>query len=162
MEKFDEKTTEHILFPPSEILNQTPSEMFSDKLRREILYKQAYDYCKFSPELGEALNERMIYDDISEFIRSHVKSVGKEQAIKDFQCGLNYLNKDFADLIREDGIYGDKTFAAFYEILQYYPLEVIKEAIRKGAKNNLVIEPGYDGNEVSQEEVQKNLTQEII
>lgn len=158
MPEFNTENTKEILFPDDDTLNRSASTWFSDRLRNEFTYKQIDNIAKWEPYLAEAANEHKIYSDLAEFIREHVKTVGKEQAIKDFQCGLNFLHKDIANLIKEDGQYGEKTFNAFYEILQYYPLEVLKDAIRKGAKNNLAIEPYYDGGNVSMEKVQENLS----
>ncbi len=40
--------------------------------------------------------------------------------------------------------FGEKTFAALYEILQHYPLEVVKKYIKLGAANNGIWETKQD------------------
>ena len=67
-------------------------------------------------------------------------SVGKEQAVKDFQTGINFLHIHLKDFIKEDGDFGENTFKAFCEICKSYGLDVIKEAIRKGAISNAVLD----------------------
>lgn len=165
MEKFDAELTEDIIFPNKKDLDKSPEKLFSDKLKQEIMYLQMKKLCKVNPELEEPLSQRMIFDDLAEFIREHILAVGKEQAIKDFQCGLNFLHKDIADLLKEDGDYGEKTFAAFYEVLQHYPLEVVKEAIIRGAKSNVGIDYEYSIDEEPEtliENVEENLNKEEI
>ena len=75
--------------------------------------------------------------DILKFIREHIKTVGQEQAIKDFQCGLNLLTGYKKEtvleeqvLLEEDADFGEKTFAMLQSALEYYPLEVIKKYIQ--------------------------------
>jgi len=165
MTNFDTEETKEILFPEDDVLNQSPEESFNEKLRNEILYKKAKDMEKIAPELYETANEHKIYTELAEFIREHIKTVGQEQAVKDFQCGLNFLHKDIADLLKEDGDYGEKTFAAFYEVLQHYPLEVVKEAILRGAKSNVGIDIEYSIDEEPEtliENVEENLNKEEI
>ena len=165
MTNFDTEETKEILFPEDEVLNQSPEESFNEKLRNEILYKKAKDMEKIAPELYETANEHKIYTELAEFIREHIKSVGQEQAVKDFQCGLNFLHKDIADLLKEDGDYGEKTFAAFYEVLQHYPLEVVKEAILRGAKSNVGIDYEYSIDKEPEtliENVEENLNKKEI
>lgn len=61
--------------------------------------------------------------------------------------------------------YGEKTFAAFYEVLQHYPLEVVKEAIIRGAKSNVGIDYEYSIDEEPEtliENVEENLNKEEI
>ena len=107
---------------------------------------------------------------MAEFIREHIKSVGQEQSIKDFQCGLNLLTgykKEslLEEQIRleEDADFGDKTFDMLQSVLEYYPLEVIKNYIQMKASNNAVWETkdytGIDTNEYV-EKITENLTEE--
>ena len=164
-ENFDTEETKEILFPDEETLNRPESMWFNDKLRNEFAYNDMIKKSKFAPELAEIANEHMIYTELAEFIREHIKSVGQEQAVKDFQCGLNFLHKDITDLLKEDGDYGKKTFAAFYEVLQHYSLEVVKEAILRGAKSNVGIDYEYSIDEESEiliENVEENLNKEEI
>ncbi|MEE3349846.1 MAG: hypothetical protein VZR09_07385 [Candidatus Gastranaerophilaceae bacterium] len=165
MEKFDAELTEDIIFPNKKDLDKSPEKLFSDKLKQEIMYLQMKKLCKVNPELEEPLNQRIIFDELAEFLREHILAVGKEQAIKDFQCGLNFLHKDIVALLKEDGDYGEKTFAAFYEVLQHYPLEVVKEAIIRGAKSNVGIDYEYSIDEEPEtliENVEENLNKEEI
>lgn len=90
--------------------------------------------------------EEQNYTEIANFIKKHVLSVGKEQAVKDFQCGLNFLHKDLNDALKEDGDFGEKTFKAFYEIFKHYDISTIKNAIRKGALSNTLIDTTSDKN----------------
>ena len=87
MRKFDAELTKDIIFPNEKILNKSPEELFSDKIKQEIMYTKIKNLCKVNPELEEPLNQRMIFDGLAEFIREHILAVGKEQAIKDFQTG---------------------------------------------------------------------------
>ena len=151
MEQFNSETTKEILFPDEETLNQPASESFSEQLRNEILYKKAKDMEKIDPELYEAANEHMIYTELAKFIREHIKSVGQEQAIKDFQTGLNLLTGYKKETVleeqvrlEEDADFGEKTFAMLQSALEYYPLEVIKKYIKLGAANNGIWETKQD------------------
>ncbi len=106
---------------------------------------------------------------ILKFIREHILAVGKEQAIKDFQCGLNLLTGYKKETVleeqvrlEEDADFGGKTFDMLKSALEYYPLEVIKEYIKTGASNNAVWETKddtkIDTNEFV-EEITNNLTE---
>ena len=107
--------------------------------------------------------------DITKFIREHIKSVGQEQAVKDFQTGLNLLTGYKKETVleeqirlEEDADFGDKTFAMFQSVLEYYPLEVIKEYIKMGASNNAVWETKDDSQIDTNEfvdEIAENLTE---
>ena len=169
MPNFDTEETKEILFPDEENLNRPISESFSDKLRNEILYKKAKDMEKIDPELYEAANEHMIYTELAKFIREHIKSVGQEQAIKDFQTGLNLLTGYKKESVleeqvrlEEDADFGEKTFAMLQSVLEYYPLKVIKKYIQMGASNNAVWETKDDTEIDTNEfvaEVNDNLTE---
>ena len=55
---------------------------------------------------------------------------------------------------------GEKTFKAFYEILKHYDISIIKNAIRKGALNNTLIDTSSDKNINTQalvNQIQNNL-----
>ena len=59
--------------------------------------------------------------------------------------------------------FGEKTFAMFQSVLEYYPLEVIKNYIQMGASNNAVWETKDDSQIDTNEfvdEVAENLTEE--
>ena len=170
MTNFDTEETKEILFPEDEVLNQSPKDSFNEKLRNEILYKKAKDMEKIAPELYETANEHKIYTELAEFIREHIKSVGQEQAVKDFQTGLNLLTGYKKETIleeqirlEEDADFGEKTYAMLQSALEYYPLEVIKEYIKMGASNNAVWETKDDSQIDTNEfvdEVAENLTEE--
>ena len=170
MTNFDTEETKEILFPEDEVLNQSPEESFNEKLRNEILYKKAKDMEKIDPELYETANEHKIYTELAEFIREHIKTVGQEQAVKDFQTGLNLLTGYKKETVleeqirlEEDSDFGDKTYAMLQSALEYYPLEVIKEYIKMGASNNAVWETKDDSQIDTNEfvdEVAENLTEE--
>ena len=151
MAEFNAENTKEILFPEEGILNRPASEWFSDKLRNEFAYKDAQKMAKWKPELAEAANEHKIYSELAEFIREHIKSVGQEQAVKDFQTGLNLLTGYKKETIleeqirlEEDADFGEKTYAMLQSALEYYPLEVIKKYIKLGAANNGIWETKQD------------------
>ena len=68
------------------------------------MYKQIESNSKFNPELAEIANEHKIYTELAEFIREHIKSVGQEQAIKDFQTGLNLLTGYKKETVLEEQV----------------------------------------------------------
>ncbi len=168
-ENFNAEETKEILFPDEETLNRPASESFSEQLRNEFAYKQIENSAKINPELLEVANEHKIYTELAEFIREHIKSVGQEQAVKDFQTGLNLLTGYKKETVleeqirlEEDADFGDKTFAMFQSVLEYYPLEVIKEYIKMGASNNAVWETKDDTEIDTNEfvdEIAENLTE---
>ena len=170
MTEFNAEETKEILFPEDETLNRPASENFSEQLRNEFAYKQIESNSKFNPELMNVVDEHKVYTELAEFIREHIKSVGQEQAIKDFQCGLNLLTGYKKETVleeqirlEEDADFGEKTFAMLQSASEYYPLEVIKNYIQKGASNNAVWETKDDSEIDTNEyvdEVAENLTEE--
>ncbi len=85
------------------------------------------------------------------FLREHKQNVGAEQAMKDFQLGLNllYIDKnhipeEIRTRLKEDGEFGEKTFAVAAELCKYYPARIIKKYIRRGAINNTVFDTKND------------------
>lgn len=165
MSQLDVENTKEILFPDDETLNRSNSMWFSNRLRNEFIYNQIEKIKKWEPELAQTAAEHKVYNELADFIRKHIKSVGQEQAIKDFQCGLNLLHKDITCLIKEDGIFGINTFMALNEMLQHYPLEVIKQKIKHGAKSNAVIDYNYSLNDETEEildQINNNLKKENI
>lgn len=133
-----------LLFPDEAELNKTPGQKFDDEIRQKIfgLRKQRLEKIQPDNQSQDEINEN--YKEIADFIKNHVISVGKEQAVKDFQTGLNFLHKDLKEALKEDGDFGVKTFRAFYEIFKHYDIEIIKNAIRKGALSNTVIGTASD------------------
>ena len=151
MQEFDAELTKDIIFPNEKELDKSPEKLFSDKLKQEIMYSQMKKLCKVNPELEEPLNQRIIFDELAEFLREHILAVGKEQAIKDFQCGLNLLTGYKKETVleeqvqlEEDANFGGKTFDMLKSALEYYPLEVIKKYIKLGAANNGIWETKQD------------------
>ena len=53
---------------------------------------------------------------------------------------FNFLHKDLLEPLKEDGEFGEKTFKAFYDIFKHYDISIIKNAIRKGALSNTLID----------------------
>lgn len=78
--------------------------------------------------------------ELSDFIAEHIKEVGKEQTILDFQVGLNLLNDyrkesliDSKIQLKEDAEFKEKSYSALLNALQHYPVEIIKRYVRLGA-----------------------------
>lgn len=133
-----------LLFPDEAELNKTPGQKFDDEIRQKIfgMRKQRLEKIQPDNQSQDEISEE--YKEIADFIKDHVISVGKEQAVRDFQSGLNFLHKDLKEPLKEDGEFGEKTFRAFYESFKHYDIEIIKNAIRKGALSNTVIGTASD------------------
>lgn len=63
----------------------------------------------------------------------------------DFQVGLNLLSGYKKDSLieekiqlKEDGDFGEKTFASLFNILKHYPMETVKQYVKLGALNNTI------------------------
>ena len=54
------------------------------------------------------------------------------------------MHKDLLEPLKEDGEFGEKTFKAFYDIFKHYDISIIKNAIRKGALSNTLIDTSSD------------------
>lgn len=83
--------------------------------------------------------------ELSDFISQYVKEAGKKQAILDFQVGLNLLNgyKKSSSVeakikLEEDSDFGEKTFAALFNVFKNYPVDVVKRFVKLGAINNRI------------------------
>ena len=83
--------------------------------------------------------------ELSDFISQYIKEAGKEQAILDFQVGLNLLNgyKKSSPVeakikLEEDSDFGEKTFAALFNVFKNYPVDVVKRFVKLGAINNKI------------------------
>ncbi len=135
-----------LLFPEKSSFNKTPSQQFEEQLRNQLhtMRHERDKLVNIEADSVELKDEN--YKEIADFIKQHVLTVGKEQAVKDFQCGLNFLHKDLIEPLKEDGDFGEKTFRAFYDIFKYYDIDIIKNAIRKGAVSNTVIGTSTDKN----------------
>ncbi|MDD3437720.1 MAG: hypothetical protein PHC64_11265, partial [Candidatus Gastranaerophilales bacterium] len=90
--------------------------------------------------------------EVLNFLQKHIRKVGTEQAVKDFQRGLNILNKynkkspiEAKRPIDEDGILGNQTYACLENVCKYYPPIVLRKYIKRGAVNNAVFDTKNDG-----------------
>ena len=89
--------------------------------------------------------------EVLDFLQKHIRKVGTEQAVKDFQRGLNILNKynkksliEAKRPIEEDGILGNQTYSCLENICKYYPPIVLRKYIKRGAVNNAVFDTKND------------------
>ena len=140
------KTVSKLLFPDEQALSQTPAQKFEEQLRNQLHSLRNERLRILNPKLAEQDFENKNYKEIADFIKNHVLSAGKEQAVKDFQAGLNFLHKNLVEPLKEDGEFSEKTFKAFYEIFKHYDISIIKNAIRKGALSNTLIDTSSDKN----------------
>jgi hypothetical protein len=83
--------------------------------------------------------------ELKKFTQSHVEKVGMMQAVKDFQVGMNLLNKGRKNSatsskrqLVEDGDFGEKTLACFCDVCKNYSPRVIKKYIKRGAVKNAI------------------------
>ena len=88
-------------------------------------------------------NEKI--EEILDFIELITQKLDEKQAIVALQTGLSLLNKNRKDciieaknILKEDGIYGNKTKASLYEACKNYNSRVIKKYILKGVLNNII------------------------
>ncbi|MCT4575562.1 MAG: hypothetical protein N4A43_04870 [Alphaproteobacteria bacterium] len=89
--------------------------------------------------------------DIDKFIKSHQKNVGKEQATRDLQKGINIFrfkeDISFDEKVKVDGDYGPKTKEAFEMTTREMNGEdknKFNEAIKLGAIDNLIAQSNVD------------------
>ncbi|CDE88490.1 TPA: hypothetical protein CPT81_02850 [Candidatus Gastranaerophilales bacterium HUM_20] len=82
---------------------------------------------------------------VMDFLKKHSQRVGTEQAIKDFQYGLNILNMKRKDSsveefhqLKEDGDFGTKTYACIANLCKYLPVRIICKSIKKAAITNAI------------------------
>lgn len=124
-------------------------EKFSDEIRNRILSMRESRVKRLqrmdSKEVPISDEEYQKISEISDFIAEYIRYMGKEQTIIDFQTGINLLNDykknsviEAKIQIEEDADFGEKTFAAFMNVLQNYSVDVIKHYIKLGAVNNAV------------------------
>lgn len=142
-----------LLFPDEAELNKTPSQKFDDEIRQKIfeMKNQRLSIVDSSYQ-GEILTNDD-YKEIADFLRKHVESVGREQAMKDMQLAFNLLcnskkNAILEELkiLEEDGDFGKKTFVCLKHVCRHYSIDVIKEYLRLGAMNNAIFETQKDNN----------------
>ena len=93
----------------------------------------------------EELKQRL--DEIFFYLSAHTNFVGREQAIKDLQLGLNLLNKKRTNFklkdgnyLEEDGILGEKTQSYLCKLCRNYSANVIKKYIKRGIQNNIIFD----------------------
>ena len=147
MDNLKIETVTERLFPEKFNEKLTPSQRFSAELRQRALELKESRQNIVTEEINELFEK---VDKIAEFIRYHVGSVGKEQAIKDIQFAFNLLcnSKKMAILeelkiLKEDGDLGQKTFACLKHVCKHYSTEVIKEYLKLGAMNNAIFETSF-------------------
>lgn len=130
---------------------KNPSAKMNDEIRNSINRIREERYRRLCPSEFERQKESICDEDyrkiseLADFISEHVRESGREQAILDFQVGLNLLNDYKKESIieskiqlKEDGDFGEKTLAALFDILQNYPVDVVKRFIKLGAINNRI------------------------
>lgn len=82
---------------------------------------------------------------VLDFMKQHVQRVGREQAIKDFQYGLNILNRNRKiNKLKIDGDYGIKTNACITYLCKFYSPRVICKSIRNAAITNAIFDTKND------------------
>lgn len=77
--------------------------------------------------------------EVLDFLQKHIKKVGTEQAVKDFQRGLNILNKynkkspiEAKRPIDEDGVLGNQTYSCLENICQKYTPQIVQKEAKSG------------------------------
>ncbi len=97
------------------------------------------------------LNTDNNIQEVLDFLQKHIRKVGTEQAVKDFQRGLNILNKynkkspiEAKRPIEEDGVLGNQTYSCLENVCKYYPPIVLRKYITRGAVNNAVFDTKND------------------
>lgn len=90
--------------------------------------------------------------EVLDFLQKHIRKVGTEQAVKDFQRGLNILNKynkkspiEAKRPIDEDGILGNQTYSCLENVCQKYTPQIVQKYVRRGAVNNAIFDTKNDG-----------------
>lgn len=127
------------------------SEKMNDEIRSSILRMKENQLRRLRPSEFEdeiqpiSDGDYAKISELSDFIAEHIKEVGKEQTILDIQVGLNLLN-DYKKKVltqskiqlQEDGDFGIKTYSALFNILDKYPVNLIKRYIKLAALNNQI------------------------
>ena len=144
-----EKTTPEIV--SEKLFSQKPCvEKFNNELKKKILKMREKSFKRLQNENIEnseeiSPEEEAKIAELADYITKYVQETGKEQAIIDFQTGLNLLNgykkeSPIKSQIRleEDGNFGEKTLAALLGALRYYDLQIIKKYIKLGTINNTI------------------------
>ncbi|MFA7658932.1 MAG: hypothetical protein WCY19_05825 [Candidatus Gastranaerophilaceae bacterium] len=105
-----------------------------------------------SSKTNTTLNANSNIQEVLDFLQKHIKKVGTEQAVKDFQRGLNILNKynkkspiEAKRPVEEDGILGNQTYACLENVCQKYTPQIVQKYVRRGAVNNAIFDTKNDG-----------------
>lgn len=127
------------------------SEKMNDGIRRSIDRLIEARFRRIRPSEFEGELQPLSDEDyakiseLSDFIAEHIKEVGKEQTILDFQVGLTLLNGYKKESIseekvklEEDSDFGEKTYAAMFKAMEHFSLPVIQKYIKLGAMNNTI------------------------
>lgn len=130
---------------------KTSSQKMNDAIRNSIHKIREARLRRLRPSEFEGELEPLSDEDyakiseLSDFISEHIKEVGKEQTILDFQVGLNLLNDYRKEALieskvqlEEDSDFGEKSYNALFNALQHYPVEIIKRYVKLGALNNQI------------------------
>ena len=127
-----ELTNAKILYATKEEL----IEILLDERREKFL-------SEFERLNNQTINEKI--EEILDFIELIAQKLDEKQAIIALQTGLSLLNKnkknciiEAKNILKEDGIYGEKTKASLYEACKNYNSRVIKKYILKGVLNNII------------------------
>lgn len=128
-----------------------PSQKMNDEIRNSLNKMREQRLRRLKPSHFEGQEDTISDEEyqkiaeLADFISEHVRESGKEQTILDFQAGLNLLNDYKKESIieskiqlKEDGDFGKKTLAALFDILQNYPVDVVKRFVKLGAINNRI------------------------
>jgi len=125
-----------------QILYSSIEELLKLKNKQDDLFK-AFNF--FKNTNSSKINLKI--EQIILFLDNHAKIVGHKQAIKDLQVGLSLLNKNrrnspiiVKNILKDDGDYGQKTYACLCDACKNYSLESIKKYIKLGAKNNIIFD----------------------
>lgn len=118
--------------------------------KREDFIQKSYRE-KLQQREQQINNPEYFQQEIMKIMEEHVGKVGKNQAVLDFQKGINLLNQGKDNLpivekqpLKEDGIWGDKTLASFLNIFKNYSPAIVIKYIRRGALNNVIFDTKND------------------
>ena len=109
------------------IRNELISEIGNFLTPSEIIYSDISDLKKFRYFFYKKKTPKETQECIEKILLKHSACVGKNQAVKDLQRGLNILNKnrrnspiEEKNILIEDGLYGRKTEATLQNICKNY------------------------------------------
>lgn len=146
---------------PSEILYQTTIKKENKENSKKQLIKELKNYISTAQILYSSEDELrkiryFLYKNktpqekieyIQNLLLKHANNVGLNQAIKDLQRSLSILNKNrknspinSKNILKEDGIFGEKTKATLKNICKNFDLFTIKKYFLKGIINNIIFD----------------------